>query len=132
MSPYILRQLLERKRVLLTRYNVSTRDEQAWLEHELWHDLTMAGLHDRQRGEHYHRSISPLKFYVHLRPYIKYQEESEREYEAQMANGGRTICPKCGERSLTSRTVCTYGYPGHPGADYSALYECHFCDYVEM
>jgi UDP-N-acetylmuramyl tripeptide synthase len=61
-----------------------------------------------------------------------YMEECSREHEAQLAAGGRMICPKCGERAMRDRTVCTYGYPGHPGADYSALYECDNCDYKDM
>jgi len=58
--------------------------------------------------------------------------ESEREYEAQLAAGGRTICPQCNERSVTHRSVVTLGYAGHPGAEFSDLAECERCDYKEI
>ena len=64
--------------------------------------------------------------------YTRYQEESEREYKAEQAAGGRTICPECGHRSVTHRTVVTYGYAGHPGADYSDLAKCERCDYMDV
>lgn len=64
--------------------------------------------------------------------YENYCQESEAEYLASEAAGGRTVCPKCGERSVTHKTVCTYGYEGHPGADYSDLAKCERCDYMEV
>jgi hypothetical protein len=64
--------------------------------------------------------------------YERYCEESEVEYEAQQAAGGRTICEACGERAVTHRTVCTYGYAGHPGADYSDLGTCEKCGHHEL
>lgn len=66
--------------------------------------------------------------------YEQYMEESAREYEEQERAGGRTICPKCGNRSVKHSTVCTYGYPGHPGADYSdyGVCETEGCDHKEL
>lgn len=64
--------------------------------------------------------------------YERYMAEEMAEFEAQQAAGGRTVCPKCGERSVTHRSVCTLGYPGHPGAEFSDLAECEVCDYKEL
>lgn len=64
--------------------------------------------------------------------YEAYQEESALEYEAQQAAGGRTICPQCGNRSVKHRAVCTLGYPGHPGAEFSDFASCERCDYMEV
>jgi predicted nucleic-acid-binding Zn-ribbon protein len=56
----------------------------------------------------------------------------EREYEAEQAAGGRTVCPNCGNRSVTHRSVITLGYEGHPGAEYSDFAKCERCDYAEL
>ena len=64
--------------------------------------------------------------------YDSWCEEQGREDEALDAAGGRTICPQCGNRSVTHRSVVTLGYAGHPGAEYSDLAECESCDYKEV
>lgn len=67
------------------------------------------------------------------RDYERWQVESTREYEAQKAAGGRSICPRCGERSVTNKAVATLG-GGLPGSEYSTLYSCERdnCDYREI
>lgn len=67
-----------------------------------------------------------------LDAYERYQDESAAEYEAEQAAGGRTICDQCGERSVVHRTVCTLGYVGHPGADYSDLATCERCGWEDL
>lgn len=64
--------------------------------------------------------------------YERYCEESAAEYEAQEAAGGRTICPACGERAVTHRSVITLGYAGHPGTEYSNLSDCGNCGHKEI
>lgn len=64
--------------------------------------------------------------------YDRYNEEQFAEHEAQEAAGGRTICEECGLRLVVHRTVCTYGYPGHPGADYSDYGRCEGCGHEEF
>lgn len=66
--------------------------------------------------------------------FLDYMEESQAEHEAYVAAGCRSVCPKCGERSVKTSTVCTYGYWGAAGADYSALEECgnKDCDYKDL
>jgi hypothetical protein len=64
--------------------------------------------------------------------YERWQEEQAAEYEAQEAAGGRTICPECSQRKMVWKTVCTYGYWGHPGADYSAYGCCENCGHEEL
>lgn len=63
--------------------------------------------------------------------YERWESEQLAEYEAQEAAGGRTVCPDCGERSVLSRSVLTYG-TGAPGSEYSGLYECERCDYRDL
>lgn len=60
---------------------------------------------------------------AHEEAYTAYCRESEREEEARVRAGGRTICPACGQRSLKSRTVATLG-GGLPNSEYSELYTC--------
>lgn len=67
-----------------------------------------------------------------MEAYERYCEEMNAEYEAQDAAGGRTICPSCGQRSVTHRSVITLGHEGHPGSEYSDLAECESCDYKEL
>lgn len=64
--------------------------------------------------------------------YYQYCAEAEAEEQARIAAGGRTICPTCGERSVKSSAVIMLGYAGHPGAEYSTMYECERCDYREI
>jgi hypothetical protein len=66
--------------------------------------------------------------------YEAHMEAEERENDAYMAAGRRSICPKCGERSVRDSAVVTLGYAGHPGAEWSQMYECENsnCDYKDM
>lgn len=64
--------------------------------------------------------------------YERHMEEAALEHEAEQAAGGRSICPECGNRSVTHRSVLTLGYVGHPGSEYSSLAECENCDYREI
>lgn len=57
--------------------------------------------------------------------------EQEKENEEFMRTG-RTVCPKCGERSVKHGSAYTVGWRGHPGAEQSAILECEKCDYKEM
>lgn len=61
--------------------------------------------------------------------YEAYHAEEAQEHEAREASGGRTICPVCGHRSVTHRSVITLGHVGHPGAEYSDLASCERCPY---
>lgn len=81
-----------------------------------------------------HPAIGPLTLEQHdeEESYDRYCEEQEAEYRAQQAAGGRTICPQCGERSVTHRGVVTLGYRGHPGAEESTLSQCGNCDYTDL
>lgn len=75
--------------------------------------------------------FGPLTLDEHesVRAYEQHHEESEAEYEAQHRARGRTICPQCGERSVTHRSVLTYGHASHPESEYSDLASCERCDY---
>ena len=64
--------------------------------------------------------------------YDAYCLAQEQDYAEEQAAGGRTICPQCGKRSVTHRSVVTLGYAGHPGAEYSDLAKCESCDYKEV
>lgn len=64
--------------------------------------------------------------------YEQYNIDSLAEHELQMKHGGRELCPQCNKRGVLSSAVCTLGYPGHPGAEFSTLRECEFCDYKEL
>ena len=64
--------------------------------------------------------------------YEAHMVEAEKEYEAQQAAGGRTICPQCGQRSVTHSSVVTLGYAGHPGAEWSEYKQCESCDYKDL
>ena len=64
--------------------------------------------------------------------YAQYMAESLAEYEARDAAGGRTICDRCGERKMVWRSVCTLGYPGHPGAEMSEYGKCENCGQEEL
>jgi len=80
--------------------------------------------------------IGPLTLEQHESEvaFAAYREEEQREYEEQMRLGGRTICPECHNRSVKHSTVCTLGYPGHPGADYSDYGKCETegCNYKDL
>ena len=67
-----------------------------------------------------------------VKAYERHMHDSEAEYEAQQAAGGRIVCPNCGERSVKHRSVLTYGHAAHPEAEYSVLAECERCDYREL
>jgi hypothetical protein len=66
--------------------------------------------------------------------YERYCIEREEEHEAQERAGGRTICPACGNRSVRHSSVCTLGYPGHPGAEFSGYARCETpgCGYADL
>lgn len=66
--------------------------------------------------------------------YEAYMAESEAEHEAQLRADGRTICPRCGRRSVKHSTVCTLGRPGHPGAEMSGFAKCETpgCGYEDL
>ena len=124
-NPIIMRELQDRKRVMTARYGGS-EDGQMYSQ-ELWHDMAVAGY---KRGE---RPRDAVQFLKRLLPFIRFQEESMREYEAQEKAGGRTICPRCGERSVRDSLVATLG-GGLPGSEYSVYYKCERdeCDYAEL
>ena len=64
--------------------------------------------------------------------YEAYCVEQDAEYAAREAAGGRRICPKCGNRSVTSSSVLTYGVASNPNSEYSEYYQCERCDYKEL
>jgi len=79
-------------------------------------------------------AIGPLTLDEHesVEAYERHQLEAAEEDEAEQRAGGRTICPACGERSVTHRAVYTLGYEGHPGAELSDLASCERCEYREV
>ncbi len=62
----------------------------------------------------------------------RHMEELEVEHDAQMAAGGRMICDHCGERAVKHESVCTLGYAGHPGAEFSVMTKCEKCGVTEL
>jgi hypothetical protein len=64
--------------------------------------------------------------------YVAYMKDAELEEERRLAAGGRTVCPSCGLRLVVHSTVCTLGYPGHPGAEFSDLGKCEGCGHAEL
>jgi predicted nucleic-acid-binding Zn-ribbon protein len=76
---------------------------------------------------------NPLRCFLAELPQRRYEEDMEREFEAQEAAGDRTVCPKCGERSVVDGLVATLG-GGLPGSEYSVYYKCERddCDYEEL
>jgi len=64
----------------------------------------------------------------------KHYEEIEREEELVRQHGGLHRCPKCDNFSVKKQDVCTLGYPGHPGAEFSVYSKCQReeCDYAEL
>lgn len=63
--------------------------------------------------------------------YVDWCEEMEAEHDAWMKAGRRRVCPSCGKRSVTERSVATLG-GGLPGSEYSTLYECERCDWKAL
>lgn len=126
MSPTILRLLLNVRRY--NQPNVRVLDEgYDMFGIERHNDYWAAGLDAS-------RLVDALTLFVRSGPYRRYCEESEREYEAQMAAGGREICPDCGERSVVSDTVLTYGVRSNPNSEYSVYRRCErdTCDYSAL
>lgn len=124
MSPTIMRELLAIRRTLTTHVveqwggtRVSLADEQVAYYRGA---LGITGV------------LSPVKCMTAELPYRRYHEEMEREEEAYIAAGYRHICPECGVRAAKDGTACTYGYPGHPGADYTAYLNCEACGKFSM
>jgi hypothetical protein len=64
--------------------------------------------------------------------YEAFMQEEADEYDAREAAGGRTVCPACGNRTVTHTSVCTLGYPGHPGAEFSDFERCEACDWSRL
>lgn len=64
----------------------------------------------------------------------RYMAEAENEETAREINGVGGPCEACGEYSVLEGTACTLGYPGHPGAEYSATYTCinPDCQHTEL
>jgi hypothetical protein len=121
MNPIIMRELLEVRRVLTTRYAT-------------WEDnydrgmlLLDAGV-PREKDD----SVDAVTVLKATLPHRRFNEECEREYDAARAAGGRTICPACGQRSVVHSTVCTYGIPGHAGSEFSDYGRCENCDHAEL
>jgi len=56
--------------------------------------------------------------------YLAWCEEQDAIHEGELVNGVTGPCESCGEFSVVTRYVTTLGYPGHPGHEQSALYEC--------
>lgn len=116
MSPTIYRELMAVRRQL--------------------RDPVASGWYRTYLGSRSSRRIleDPMRLFKAELPERRYHEASFKEHQEAMAAGGRTICPQCGQRSVKDDTVCTYGYSGHPGADYSAFYECENenCDYKSL
>ena len=62
----------------------------------------------------------------------RYQAECQAEYKARMEAGGKSVCPECKQRTVKHRDVCTIGYPGHPGAEWSDFSECTSCGWRDL
>lgn len=129
MSPTILRELLVIQHSLTTRYAADDPSDQdasfeaLYLNHE-----RLEMLRDVRTG----LRASAVNVLVGQLPERRYYEAMEREEDARVAAGGREICPDCGERAVKSQDVCTLGYPGHPGAEFSVYRTCENCDYKEL
>jgi hypothetical protein len=64
--------------------------------------------------------------------YEFFMMEEEKEHDAFMRAGQRSVCPKCGKRAVKHGSAITLGYAGHPGAESSATEECENCDYRDL
>ena len=61
-------------------------------------------------------------------------EWMEREQELERQHGGLSRCPSCDQFTVKKQDVCTLGYPGHPGAEFSTYSNCTNpdCNYAEI
>ena len=77
---------------------------------------------------------SALQVFLAELPEQRAWEARALEEAARAAAGGKEICPNCGDRSVKSSDVCTLGYPGHPGAEFSVYRKCvnERCDFAEL
>lgn len=132
MSPTILRELLR------IQTQVRAGDEANWYFGNIAYNAP--GVRELPHGSVERRAAAkrvlrdPSRLLRAELPERRYHEEMEVEHLAQLAAGGRTICPNCGERSVRGRDVYTLGYAGHPGAEIS-VYECcerDNCDYASL
>jgi hypothetical protein len=131
MSPTVMAELTAIKRQLTTYYAAaedSSDDAQFDSEQRRIQKLMLLQDAGIKVGEHY----DAVKVLRGVLPYRRWEEEIEREEEARMRAGGRTVCPVCGKRAVVHQTVCTYGYTGHPGADYSDYGKCENCGHEEL
>jgi hypothetical protein len=72
--------------------------------------------------------LSPMKCLVAEMPERRYHEQMEREEAEFKAAGNKRVCPDCGERKAREDVACTLGYPGHPGAEFTAILICEAYD----
>lgn len=129
MSPTVMRELKSIKQFIDAGYD----REGGWYASMAWNYPGAKDDSRERRGERSNRIMrDPVRLLKLELPERRHYEEEEREHEREQAHGGKSKCPNCGEYAVKTRTVCTLGYPGHPGADYTALYECGNCDYKDM
>lgn len=98
-------------------YWVSTEEEASW---------------DEAARDQYIGFMLTFSCEAAYREYERAMIEAQLEAEAEERAGGRSICPKCGERKFKRHEAYTLGYAGHPGAEISVYRVCENCDHKEM
>lgn len=114
-SPTIMRELEINRRAIA--WANSTGEDGGYMQHQV----------GRKR-------LTPVNLLIAEMPERRWHEEQEREYELFRAAGNRHVCEECGERTAREEVACTYGYAGHPGADYTSVRICdrNECGHVDM
>jgi hypothetical protein len=77
-------------------------------------------------------SRDPLRVFLAELPLRRYHEEQDREYELELKHGGKKRCDSCGKFAVEVKAVCTLGYPGHPGAEFTSYHRCTNCGKESM
>ncbi len=125
-SPTILRELSNVQRRIST--HVVERD----VSGKVVVDWALEEQHYLRGANRLTGRMSPMKALLAELPERRYHEECDREEQARMAAGGRSVCEACGERAVLHESVCTYGVPSNINSEWSVIGKCEACGHVDF